>query len=310
MPPIDQDRPLAQRWNDFGPEFGAFLQQIWHRRSEIRLDDFDAGTSTLYKMYSGGDGERPFDSQELLRYRRRLREIRRLTPRREIKVRGPYGDVDLSTADSLDLAAIRRELWEPFYRFPFSHGSEETALRIYVNFPRWEDGAEIMKLFCEESRARPGFNSAKIAGPGALRNDRIVAYFSQPGDREAVLQKLLEAAARQPFLFVDPVPALVRRVQRGIGIADQVPRLETVPGKRRTGSYGKFYVCIIWLALKNVPAGSSGDDAARHMLDNLLHSMRLLRVDPARPQEIPARAELQKYYREVIARFDRNAHEA
>ncbi len=100
--------------------------------------------------------------------------------------------------------------------------------------------------------------------------------------------------------FSNSLPPLIRREGRGIGSADEPPEIEIFTGRGDRHSYGSFYSALIWVALKNTPNVGSRNADGRHMLDNLLFSLRVLRVDPRNPQHFPEASALEDWYRTSV----------
>jgi hypothetical protein len=107
---------------------------------------------------------------------------------------------------------------------------------------------------------------------------------------------LKQAAKQHPDWFIDSLPPLVKREDKGIGSADNPPKIEIVKGKDRH-SFGSFYATLAWLALKTTPNLRVAAKAEpRHMLDNVLYCMRLLRISPNDPQQFPAKDAIESWY--------------
>jgi hypothetical protein len=67
-------------------------------------------------------------------------------------------------------------------------------------------------------------------------------------------------------------------------------------------SVGTFYSALAWLALTNTPDLDNPAADGRPMLDNVLYSMRIMRVDPRHPDHIPDGALLEQWFQEWMQR--------
>jgi len=295
MPHINQNRSFEQRLTDFGPELGPFLRTVWSSRDSINLNNYRRGRSDIYRMYAGNAQVKPFDFLQLTLFINELRAIGRgndstcqgMTPRK------------LADYDYIETFIQAEDLWRAFFHVVHKRGGPSTMARAYVHANDWSSGLKIMKLIIGQFATNKGLWEVKTAGPGQMRLDTIVAYFYDRNSRDTIVQLLKETAQKQRGWFADSLPPLVKREERGIGSADNPPKIEITGGKAKH-SFGSFYATICWLALKTVPNLQSPKAEPRHLLDNVLHILRLLKINPANPQQFPAKGELEAWYRNSI----------
>jgi hypothetical protein len=198
-----------------------------------------------------------------------------------------------------EIVVFGPELWTDFFHV-FSSTRENVRTRAYVHATNWPAGLEIMKVIVGQYSSIAGIVEAKVCGPGSQRVDTIVAYFSDGASRDALIKVLAKTAANRPALFTDSLPPLVKREAPGIGSSDEPPEIEIRQGLSRH-SFGSFYSALIWVALKSTPQVATPAADGRHMLDNMLYSLRLLRVDPRNPTRFPDAAVLEQWYQAKIA---------
>jgi len=157
-----------------------------------------------------------------------------------------------------------------------------------------------MAVIVAQFSSLAGLWEVKTCGPGAQRLDTIVAYLYDDASRDALVSLLKVTAASKPANFSDPLPPLVKSEATGIGSADEPPAIEIFKGGGTVHSYGSFFSTLIWVALKNTPQLGTPNADGRHMLDNLLYSLRVLRVDPRNPQRFPEASTLEQWYRAML----------
>jgi hypothetical protein len=278
---INQNRTFQQRLTDFAPELGAFLNQVWNARATIDLTDYAVGSDQIYGMYSGTTPDRPYNPKKLAVFVDQLKGIA-----------GTYNikcqelDKTLNHMSDGEISFYGLDLWIEFYHV-FSLSKQYPArYRLYVHASNWPAGIEIMKVIIGQFTSLTSLVEAKIVGPGSLRLDTIVAYLSDEGERAKLIEVLLKTAQARPDLFADALPPLVKRAALGIGTTDEPPKVEIKAGRLRH-SFGSFYSNLIWVALKSTPQVKSPTADGRHMLDNVLYSLRLLNVDQRNPTRFP-----------------------
>lgn len=299
MPPIDQNRPFEDRLGDFGKELGGFLGKVWKERKTINLKDFDKGTWGIYDMYSGTAATLPGTRGDLRAFTSALVKIAgkfEISP--QSGVNNGAGLADFST-EAVDTYAV--DLWTDFFHVLASpQPAEDIRARVYVHAADSKSGLEIMKVIIGQFGKNKGLWEAKICGPGAARLDTIVAYLYDTKTAEALVKTLNETAAKKKAWFTDKLPPLVRREGPGIGSADEPPAIEIYSKKGNRHSFGSFFSTLCWIALKTTPKVGDKDADGRHFLDNILYSLRLLEVDPAKPQRFPAAKKLEDWYKAVM----------
>jgi len=297
MPPhIDQNRSFQQRVNDFGPELGGLLSRVWSLRGSIDIANLDHGSRQIYRMYSGSSAKVPFSAPALLSF---IAGLKALAGAHKIKCQ----ELGVFLGD-LGMAGIfihRLDLWTDFFHvLATAKLGEHAQRRVYVHAANPAASLEIMAVIVGQFGSL-GLREVKTCGPGSLRLDSIVAYLNDNASRDALVSLLLNTAKAKPALFNEALPALVKREGTGIGSADEPPRMKLFEDEKKAKhSFGSFYSALIWVALKNTPELGKPNADGRHMLDNVLYSLRLLRVDPRNPQSFPEAGALEQWYRASV----------
>ena len=293
MPPIDQFRPFQQRLNDFGPELGAFLGRVWQRRDNINLRNFDNGVDGIYDLYSGVDRARRYQRAQLVSF---VRGLRRAAQQYPIYPQG-FDDA-LSAFNDAAIRVYGRDLWTDFFHVLSSpRPARQIRSRVYVHSANATASIVLMQTIVGQFGRNMGLWEAKTAGPGSERLDTIVCYLYDKASGDALVQTLLTVANSQ---FADSLPPLVKRVGRGIGVADEPPAIEIYRSGGTRHSFGSFFSSLCWIALKTTPKIGTRDADGRHMLDNMLFALRTLRVDPGNPQQFPDAGALEAWYQRGV----------
>lgn len=291
--PIDQTRPFDQRLGEFGPELGAFLRKVWDARAQIDLKSRRRGVGAIYGLYSGADKSRAFDETELTLFIRNLTDA---ANGNAIMCQGlgrALGDLKDS-----EIEVYGQDLWTEFYHVLSSpRPAQKISARVYVHAADAKASTTLMTAIVAQFGINKGLWEAKTVGPGALRLDTIVCYLYSPQDADALVGTLQSVAGKNPELFVDSLPPLVKRVGAGIGVADEPPAIEIYTGGGARHSFGSFFSTLCWIALRGVPNLSTPQADGRHLLDNMLHALRLLKVEPKNPQRFPEARALETWYR-------------
>jgi hypothetical protein len=304
MSHIDQTRGFEDRLKDFGPELGPFLKAVWEDRANLKNKSDRDARDRIYAMYSGNAQAVAFDEATLADFITRLRRLVKHSPGCEIHCQG----MDPKNLDDYDDIAIDiqgHDLWNTFFHVidtQRASSHNETTARVYVHAINWASGLEIMKRIVGEFGKNTGLWEVKTAGPGEKRLDTIVAYFYDSASRDALVQFLVDMEVRHPGWFAVGLPPLVKQRGKGIGSADEPPQIKLVRGGDRRHSFGSFYAAIFWLALKTTPNLLAPKEEPRHFLDNVLYSLRLLQVNPADPQQFPAKSVLEAWYKNAFVR--------
>lgn len=286
---INQNRTFQQRLTDFAPELGAFLSQVWNARASIDLADYDVGSDTIYGMYSGTTPDRPYNATKLAVFVDQLKGVA-----------GTYNilcqelETTLNFMSDSEVSVYGHDLWIEFFHVLSVSKAYPPLYRLYVHATNWPAGIEIMKVIVGQYTSLASLAEAKIVGPGSQRLDTIVAYLCDEGERARLIEVLVKTAKARPDLFADALPPLVKREALGIGTTDEPPKVEIKAGRLRH-SFGSFYSNLIWVALKGTPQVKNTTADPRHMLDNVLYSLRLLGVDPRNPTRFPDAKALQEW---------------
>jgi hypothetical protein len=290
-PPIDQNRSFRERLSDFGPELGIFLSNVWNARDIIDVSNYGTGGNQIYGMYSGTLPDRSYKEEKLKVFIDMLKNLAGTYGIRCQELGRTLGDL---SDDEVSLHGPL--LWKDFYHVQ-STTRELTRVRtrVYVHGAHWLANIDIMKVLVAQFSSLPGLFEAKTCGPGARRLDTIVAYLYDYASRDALVKVLIKTAKANPGLFSDSLPPLIKREAAGIGSADEPPQVD-IAKESENQSFGSLFSAVVWLALKNTPELDTPDADGRHMLDNVLHSLRILRVDPRNPQRFPDAALLEQWY--------------
>jgi hypothetical protein len=299
MTHIDQTRNYIDRLNDFGPELGRFLGSVWFWRATINLLDFNKGTDQIYRMYSGNSPDLSYDPERLGKF---INDLLDLAGRYPIHPQvSPEALKPLRRLRTGELAVYGPALWNDFFHVMSTPDrTPDIRSRVYVHASSASTSIEIMKLFVRQFGVNGGLREVKTAGPGSQRKDTIVAYFHNTKARNDLVTWLKQEAAGHESWFADSLPPLVKKEARGIGTADEPPAVEIFAGKGTRHSFGTFYSALIWVALRNTPNVRRATVDGRHMLDNLLFSLRVLRVDPRNPQGFPEASALEQWYQTSV----------
>lgn len=286
--PFSQNRSFQQRLTDFGPELGSFLDKVWNLRSTINLGSYDVGSGQIYGMYSGTAPDRSYNVHKLSTF---VDQLKTVAWNCDISCQALGRTLgDLSKAET---SVYGQTLWNDFFHV-FSTSRASVRSRLYVHATNWSAGLEIMKVIIGQYSSNWGISEAKICGPGSQRVDTIVAYLSDDASRNTLKTALMNTAKSRPSLFADSLPPLIKREAAGIGSSDEPPEIEIAKGKTRH-SFGSFYSALVWVALKETPQVATPKADPRHMLDNMLYSLKLLGVDPRNPTRFPDAAALQQW---------------
>jgi hypothetical protein len=278
---INQNRTFQQRLTDFAPELGAFLDQVWTARATINLTDYYVGSDQIYGMYSGETPDSPYEAKKLAVF---VEQLKGIAGTHTILCQGINKTLNHMTDTEISFYGL--DLWIEFYHVLSLSNASPARYRLYVHAANASAGIEIMKVIIGQYASLDSISDAKIVGPGSLRLDTIVAYLCDEGDRAKLIEELLKTAKARPDLFADALPPLVKREALGIGTTDEPPKVEIKAGQVRH-SFGSFFSNLIWVALKSTPQVKSPTADGRHMLDNVLYSLRLLNVDPRNPTRFP-----------------------
>lgn len=298
MPKINQSaiRSFDQRTRDFGPELGAFLRRAWAKRTLVNISDYKQGSNTLYGFYSGNSRLRRFNLDELKQF---IKVLKKAAGRNRISCQILQKLLtDLSDAE---IEVNCHVLWQEFYHVVHKSTGQKTVARAYVHAANAYAALKLMESMITRFGRYKGFWEVKTAGPGATRLDTIVAYFYDYESRDAMIEYLKSGVSKYPGLFADSLPPLVKREARGIGSAGEPPAVQVLKGERDRFSFGSFWATLIWVAFKATPDFATKADG-RHMLDNLLYSMRLLGIDPGNPQTFPEKDRLETWWKTVKVR--------
>jgi HopA1 effector protein family len=288
-PAFSQNRSFEQRLADFGPELGAFLKKVWSSRSAINLQRHDVGSGAIYGMYSGTTPDRSYNAVKLLTFVDRLKAVAGNYNISCQALGRTLGDLHKS-----EISIYGPTLWTDFFHVFSPSRMVAVRNRLYVHATNGPAGLEIMRVIIGKYGSNRGISEAKICGPGSRRLDTIVAYLGDDGSRNTLMSDLMIAAKSRPGLFADSLPPLIKRVAPGIGTSNEPPEIEIEKGKTRH-SFGSFYSSLIWVALKETPQVATPNADPRHMLDNMLYSLKLLRVDPRNPTCFPDAAALEQW---------------
>jgi hypothetical protein len=300
MPHVDQSQPFEKRLADFGPELGAFLGKVWKARAKIDLANFEEGMWDIYGMYSGSTSQAPFKLAVLKKF---VAGLKKLAGKYAISPQsGVNGGVNLSAFDDVAITVYAGDLWGDFFHVLASPApAKDIRARVYVHASSPDASLEIMKVIVGQFGVKDsGLWEVKTCGPGAVRLDTIVAYLYDEASASKLVALLNETAAKKKAWFIDKLPPLVKNEGPGIGSADEPPELEIYKGQGDRHSFGSFFSTLCWIALKTTPNVLEKEADGRHLLDNMLYSLRLLEVDPAKPQRFPAAKKLAAWYQEKM----------
>ena len=293
MTPIDQSRPFNQRLNDFGPELGLFLGRVWNQRATINLTDFVTGTNTIYDLYSGSARTLNYNYSVLQSFVHSLTNAAG-----QYSIQPQSFNAQLSAFTDREIMIYGRDLWDDFFHVLSSPQPARTIRsRVYVHAANSNASINLMTLIIREFGYNSGLWEAKTAGPGSQRLDTIVCYLYDEASADSLVRTLQTAPAG---LFNDTLPPLVKRKAPGIGVADEPPAVEIYSGEGTRHSFGSFFSTLCWVALKTTPNVKSPNADGRHMLDNMLFSLRVLQVDPRNPQRFPQAGALEAWYQAAV----------
>ncbi len=293
MPQINQNRPFQQRLSDFGPELGRFLGQVWNQRNSINLRDFDAGTYKIYDIYSGSSDELAYSRQKLWSFVTALN-----THASAYTIHAQALGTVLKNPSEAFVRIHGPTLWSDFYHVLSSpQPLKSIRSRVYVHAANADASLKIMKIIIGQFAKNKGLWEAKTAGPGCKRLDTIVCYLYDGDSADALVETL---KAEVSGLVIDPLPPLVKNLSKGIGVADEPPAVEIFKGEGTRHSFGSFFSTLCWIALKTTPNVTTPKADGRHMLDNMLFSLRALQVDPKYPQRFPNAATLENWFRKAV----------
>jgi hypothetical protein len=121
---------------------------------------------------------------------------------------------------------------------------------------------------------------------------------------------VVELRKRNPGAFAAGVPALVKeeRDAPGVGASNEPPKFEIIREGGTSHSFGSFYCDLIFMAMRNTPNITAQNADGRHMLDNLLWSLRMLGIDPKDHLAFPDRRYLEAFQRELNAKNNAQGH--
>jgi HopA1 effector protein family len=117
---------------------------------------------------------------------------------------------------------------------------------------------------------------------GKDRNDSIVAYCSTAAAQTEVANAVV---ALGPLYFYNDVPNFVRKVGRGVGIADEPPQVAVFQGDEKRQSFGKFLSKLICEAWKTY--NQKGKTSEPEFLNLVEVALRSAKISPDAPHEHP-----------------------
>jgi hypothetical protein len=282
-------KTFDQRLDDFSPELAAFLREAWVQRIAVA-----GGKKDLYDIYTGEASAQKVRFEELTGFLSRMKAIHRAGSIDVQDFPRAREFTPLSELSDSQIKLHRHALARRFYHCMNAPGSAFS--RIYVHARNLQAGLDILQEVVGYFPRMPGIKEAKIVGPALIdRADTIVIYFQTQQASDELFAKLLELQKRFPGAFTAGVPALVKEVAPGVGTSNEPPKFEILPGGGTLHSFGTFYCDLIFTALQQTPNVHSAIADGRHMLDNLLWSLRMLGIDPKDHLAFPQRAKLEAY---------------
>lgn len=290
-------RPFSQRLNDFGPALTSFLGKVWRGRATVSLSDFSKGRNTIYGFYAGTTPDRPYNELKLVGFVREMKSIA-----------GKYGykvypqDTDATALDSpIAILVNGEDLWTEFFHVIGRRTEGRvTTSRVYINAVDSDASLDIMAEAVKYMSTAPDMWEVKNTGPGPTRLDTIVAYFYTQEAADTFAQEMVTLRQREPTWFGQTLPPLVTVVAPGIGQAGQPPSIEIYKIGGTNHSFGSFYSTLCWMALRRTPNVRKETADGRHFLDNVLHSLRLMNLDPKNPTRFPDNQTLERWYQATL----------
>jgi len=269
---LDEAQGLDEALTYFDHRLGCFLEAVWGNVRNIkRWDD-------VYRMYVGvsESGSPDLDDTQLDPFVAKVGQlVREKTSDLRLQNGHLYGDPQLSKDVPLS-PEQKQYLWIDFYHMwplrPMPTGSV-VATRMYIHASTPMNGLVIVEAifdYCINNPDRHGVDELKIAGPGAVRDDNIVVYLTNP--RKTMF--LAETLARlDTSLFAPTLPPLVEPIRPGVGFADEPTIIEGVEGE----SFGSLYSKKIFHAIQ-IARQSSAKKGAKPIFRFLKEVWRELKV--------------------------------
>lgn len=303
-------KTFEQRLGDLSKELGEFVAKVWKNRGDVNLESFPVGRNTIYSYYVGAAKNRPITFEELLSFVNELKKIagKHQTVAQDTPNPKTEKTLYLSELDERLTWMLAQKLWTEFFHVVAKNAEKPTLARVYVHATDGKAALEIMKVCVAHFAKNPNMWEVKIAAPGAVRLDTIVAYFYDDESAQLLVNVLKELRKTKAALFAKDLPPLVKEVEPGIGTAGEPPKVEieiytgTANGTRH--SFGSFFSALCWLGLKTLPAPEKDKQPdGRHLIDSVLYSLRLLEIDPKKHDKFPAKEKLEAWYKQNASKM-------
>ncbi len=266
---------LDQLKGRFDPSLYNFLLAT-HQNLLGKKIDAKSGTKLIYSQYGGSMlvKQEPDDDQ-----------LQKLLLRLLTALEGkPFYQAD-SRSSLIPLVEAIEDVTADGYFWYDSGETSKAQKRVYIHANGLEGAVAVMNCL---ARAIGGdFRGAKLWGPYFWdeKLDTIVAYCTSEAGQNKVLHavKSVNAAA-----FLPGLPAFVKTISNGVGIADNPPQVRVFEEDEEIQSFGKFMSKLICVAYLH-----SGGRGVADFLARVLVAFRVAEIDPLKPHEHSRRAEVE-----------------
>jgi hypothetical protein len=262
----------------FDPALYNFLFKL-HPSLMGKKIDVQSGTNIIYGQYGGSMlvKQEPDDDQlwKLL-----------VTLLSELK-----GDPFFQPDSRSDLIPMQKAvdtdaLTATGYIWYDSGDSAMAQKRVYIHANGCEGAVAVMN--CLAGEIDGDFRGAKLWGPywWNKKVDTVVAYCTSEAGQNKVLRAVKPL---KPAAFLPGLPAFVKMISPGVGIADNPPQVKVFEDDEPVQSFGKFMSKLICLAYL-----SSEGRGVRDFLRQVLVAFRVAGIDPLKPHEHSRCAEVER----------------
>jgi hypothetical protein len=269
---------LDELKGSFNPGLYNFLFKVYPSLIGKKID-VKSGTDVIYGQYGGS----PIIKHELDDEQLHKLQLELLTKLQNGAFFQPDSRSPLIPLDE----AIRDDAISTTGYFWYDSGDTNQAQkRVYIHANGLEGAVAVMN--CLAGQVGGDFRGVKLWGPywWNKKMDTVVAYCTSEAGQNKVLlaMKPLKAAA-----FLAGLPAFVRIISQGVGIADNPPQVKLFEEDEEIQSFGKFMSKLICLAYIH-----SEGRGVRDFLRQVLVAFRVAGINPLKPHEHSRRAEVER----------------
>jgi hypothetical protein len=268
---------LDELKSKFDPALYNFLFTLFPRLMG-KMIDVESGTDIIYGQYAESIIiKQELDDDQVHKLMMQLITNLREVPFFQANSRSPLISMGKAMDDGEDLT-------RGFYWYDTGDAGKAQK-RVYVHANGLEGAIAVMD--CLAGEVRGDVRGVKLWGPywWNQKMDTIVVYCTSEEGQSRILQAV---AGLRPAAFQAGLPAFVKLIALGVGIADNPPQVKLFEEDEEVQSFGKFMSKLICLAyIHRVGPEVSG------FLRQVLVAFRVAQINPLRPHEHSRRAEVE-----------------